>query len=78
MALPSVEAIVINFRDITERKQMESERAQLTERLNLAASSARIGIWDGTYRKTNWFGMTRCMPCMGLNLANLAGHTKHG
>lgn len=46
LALPSVEALVINFRDITESKQMESEHAQLIERLNLAASSAYIGIWD--------------------------------
>jgi PAS domain S-box-containing protein len=43
---PNVQAIVINYRDITERKRLDAERQSLYQRLDLATHSARMGIWD--------------------------------
>lgn len=35
-----------SFQDITERKHAEIERERLNERLQLAAQSAQLGLWD--------------------------------
>jgi len=44
---PSVSAVVINLRDITERKQAESERARLEQRLRQAAKMEAVGRLAG-------------------------------
>ncbi|MBN8655294.1 MAG: PAS domain S-box protein [Anaerolineae bacterium] len=73
LALPSVEALVINFRDITESKQMESEHAQLIERLNLAASSAHIGIWDWNIQKNQLVWDDQMYALYGLKPEEFGG-----
>jgi PAS domain S-box-containing protein len=40
---PSVQALVINFRDITERKHAQAERAQLEQRLRQAEKMESVG-----------------------------------
>jgi len=37
---------IVLSRDVTERRQIEERNSRLTERLELATRSARIGIWD--------------------------------
>ncbi len=37
---------VVVFKNITERKQKEEQLAKLSERLQLATASAKMGIWD--------------------------------
>ena len=44
---PSVRAVVINFRDITERKQAETERLRLEQRLRQAEKMEAIGRLAG-------------------------------
>jgi PAS domain S-box-containing protein len=44
---PSVRAVVFNFRDITERKQAEAERARLEQRLRQAEKLEAVGRLAG-------------------------------
>jgi len=44
---PSVRAVVMNFRDITERKQAEAERARLEQRLRQAGKMQAVGRLAG-------------------------------
>ncbi|MGQ0547075.1 MAG: hybrid sensor histidine kinase/response regulator [Betaproteobacteria bacterium] len=44
---PSVHAVVFNFRDITERKQAEAERARLEQRLRQAEKMEAVGRLAG-------------------------------
>jgi PAS domain S-box-containing protein len=44
---PSVEAVVMNLRDITERKQAEAERARLEQRLRQGAKMEAVGRLAG-------------------------------
>ena len=44
---PSVRAVVMNFRDITERKQAEAERARLEQRLRQSAKMEAVGRLAG-------------------------------
>jgi PAS domain S-box-containing protein len=44
---PSVQAFVMNFRDITERKQAEAERARLEQRLRQAEKMQAVGRLAG-------------------------------
>jgi PAS domain S-box-containing protein len=44
---PSVRAVVFNFRDITERKQAEAERARLEQRLRQAEKMEAVGRLAG-------------------------------
>ena len=44
---PSVHAVVMNFRDITERKQAEAERARLEQRLRQAEKMQAVGRLAG-------------------------------
>ncbi|GBD31669.1 Cyclic di-GMP phosphodiesterase Gmr [bacterium HR33] len=43
---PGIGAVVVNYRDITERKQAEAVLATRVERLSLAARGANDGLWD--------------------------------
>ncbi len=43
---PGIHAFVSNFNDISERKQAEVKAEKLTDRLDLATTSAALGIWD--------------------------------
>jgi PAS domain S-box-containing protein len=44
---PSVQAVVVNFRDITERKHAEAERERLEQRLRQAAKMEAVGRLAG-------------------------------
>ena len=44
---PSVRAVVMNFRDITERRQADTERARLEQRLRQAAKMEAVGRLAG-------------------------------
>jgi PAS domain S-box-containing protein len=44
---PSVRAVVMNFRDITERKEAEAERARLEQRLRQAGKMQAVGRLAG-------------------------------
>jgi len=44
---PSVRAVVMNFRDVTERKQAEAERARLEQRLRQAEKMEAVGRLAG-------------------------------
>ena len=44
---PSVEAVVVNFRDITERKRAQAERERLEQRLRQAAKMEAVGRLAG-------------------------------
>ncbi|HRA60078.1 MAG TPA: PAS domain S-box protein [Bacteroidia bacterium] len=46
LANPSVESIVLNFRDITERKQNEEKLVKSEERYALVIKATEQGIWD--------------------------------
>ncbi|NTW25845.1 MAG: PAS domain S-box protein, partial [Lentimicrobium sp.] len=46
LANPSVESIVLNFRDITERKQNEEKLVKNEERYSLVLEASEQGIWD--------------------------------
>jgi PAS domain S-box-containing protein len=48
---PHVNAIVVNSRDITDRKQVEQALRQSEERVNLAAESSNTGLWDWDLRR---------------------------
>jgi PAS domain S-box-containing protein len=43
---PGVKAIVVNLRDISERKKTEDELMRLSNRLQLATKAANVCIWD--------------------------------
>ncbi len=43
---PAIKALIINSRDITDRKKKEAAIHVLTNRLQLATQAANMGIWD--------------------------------
>lgn len=43
---PSIRAIVTNYRDITERKQVREALETNEERLRLALAAAKLGVWE--------------------------------
>ena len=54
------------FQDITLSKQAEEERARLSQRLLLATSSARLGIWDWDVRENTMSWDDRMFELYGV------------
>ena len=46
LADPSVQSIVVNFRDVTERKNTEAKNQESEERLRLSLGAANQGLYD--------------------------------
>lgn len=55
---PLVQAIIINFRDVTEGKNISDELVRSQERLNLAQEAGRIGVyeWNMISNEIVWAG----------------------
>jgi len=43
---PFIQGVLLNYRDITDRKQIEEELEQTATRLALATTAGGVGIWD--------------------------------
>ncbi len=61
------------FQDITERKLAEQDRARLLERLDLAAASARLGIWDWDLVRNELIWDDRMLELHGISKKDFKG-----
>jgi PAS domain S-box-containing protein len=64
---------VVVGRDITERRRLDEIRAKLTERLDLATRSARMGIWDWDIRKNKIIWDDQMYALYGLQPGEFGG-----
>jgi PAS domain S-box-containing protein len=65
--------IILFSEVITERIQLEQERAKLNERLDLATRSAGIGIWDWDIKKNEIVWDDQMYSLYGLNTGEFGG-----
>ncbi len=59
--------------DITERKQVEENLIEITERLNLALTSARAGVWDWNLKTNEMFWDDRMLDLYGIRREGFSG-----
>jgi len=62
--------------DITDRKQAEENLIIITERLNLALASARVGVWDWNIKTNELIWDDRMLELYGLTRGNFLAEVK--
>ena len=62
----NVWASLVSFQDITERKQHEILMTSLSQRLQLATSSAKLGVWDWNVRENIMLWDDRMFELYGI------------
>jgi PAS domain S-box-containing protein len=63
---PRVHAIVVNARDITERKRAEEALRKSEERFALAVAGANDGVWDWNFETDDQYLSPRCKEIIGF------------
>lgn len=71
--LAGIEAIVINGRDVTVRKQTDLALRHSQEMLNFALSAAQIGIWEYDIASGKVEGSVHLEPLLGLRPGSFSG-----
>jgi PAS domain S-box-containing protein len=69
----NVAGAVVSFTDCTERKRAEAALQEITQRLKLAASSAKLGIWDWDLTSNNMVWDDRMLELYGLTRETFPG-----
>lgn len=72
LGLPGLEAIILNFRDITERKQAEHILSESRTRLEMALEGAKAGMWDWNVQTGETVFNERWAEIVGHSLQELA------
>ncbi len=72
-ASPSGQLIYAAARDITDRKQVETQMIEIRQRLALATNSAHIGIWDLDLEENRLVWDDRMLELYGLTLGEFDG-----
>lgn len=65
---PGIGAVVVNYRDVTERKQAETILATQVERLSLAARGANDGLWDWDLGRNTVYYSRRWKEMLGYGV----------
>lgn len=65
--------VVVTFVDVTERKQAQESLEQLSQRLELATKSAKIGIWDWDVVSNHMTWDDRMLDLYGYTRENFPG-----
>ncbi|WKN33540.1 PAS domain S-box protein [Porifericola rhodea] len=63
---PAIEGLVVNFRDITERKKYEIRLEEIRTSLNLAQKVAKIGSWEVNLKTMESFTSEEFHAILGL------------
>ncbi|WP_165360839.1 PAS domain S-box protein [Candidatus Chloroploca sp. Khr17] len=71
LAQPHVEAIIINFRDIHERKEAEEALTKSHTRLEMALKGAKAGMWDWNVQTGELVFNERWAEIVGYDLEEL-------
>jgi PAS domain S-box-containing protein len=64
---------LVFFRDITEQEKTKEDVLDLAERLNLALTSARAGVWDWNLKANELIWDDRMLDLYGLTRENFPG-----
>lgn len=67
---PSIKGIVINSRDVTDRKKLTEELVANTERLKTAQNIARLGYFEYDFNAADFFCSEEFYEIMGLESDN--------
>ncbi|MBI2032182.1 MAG: PAS domain-containing protein [Candidatus Levybacteria bacterium] len=70
---PEVGAIVVNFRDITERRKAAEELLESEERLRIATEAGQIGIWDWDIVNNRITWSDRLFEIYGISKEDFSG-----
>ncbi|WP_348609655.1 PAS domain S-box protein [Halobaculum rarum] len=71
---PAIEGVVVNSRDITERKQQMEEIETLKDRLEFAIEGANLGVWDWDMTTDEVEFNNQWAEMLGYSLAELESH----
>ncbi len=64
---PSVNAIVLNYRDITRRVKVEESLRTSNERLQLALAATRTGVWEWHVKNNEVYWSPECYDILGTD-----------